>query len=119
MLQVGQTLWYIEFNGYRRAPPEERGHKVTVTKIGRHWAELGSARFRINVNTLLADGRGYSPPGRCYLSREAYLAEISLASLWGDFTRRISRINAPDGITEDAIRQAACLLCIPLGNTDG
>jgi hypothetical protein len=67
MLTVGQKLWWVYFDSRR----VNEGREVTVTKVGRKWAELDN-RDRIDVESLVADGRGYSPDGRCWVSKEAY-----------------------------------------------
>lgn len=111
MLEVGQKLWFVDQHSYRKA--SERGHEVTITKIGRKWATIGPG-LRIDLQTLWADGGAYSSPGRCYLSADDYLSEMAKVDLWRDFSSRVSRYNPPNGVTVETIRQVADLLGIPL-----
>lgn len=113
-LKAGDTLWYVEV-GYRITPEKERGKLVEVIAVGRKWATLAHGYPRIDLETLWADGGRYSPPGRCYSSQDAYLAELRLNSLWHRFNNRFhNRHSAPDGITESRIREAAAALNISL-----
>lgn len=111
-LTVGQTLWYVPHQRYESG--RDRGTEVTVIKVGRKWADLNRGIPRISIQTMQADGGQYSSPGRCYLSRDEWLAEITLNAIWRDFASRIGGQSPPDGVTEDAIRQAAELLHIPM-----
>lgn len=83
-LQVGQRLYYVPSQG--RITPSF----VTVAKVGRKWATLDSGR-RINLETLRADGGGYSSPGSCWESKQAYEAEVALRDAWSGFKRRMDR----------------------------
>lgn len=108
MLSVGQELFYVKtHNKY------VKGTCVVVVKIGRKWAELSNGD-RINKDTLWTDGGQYSSPGRCWLSEADYDTHIITYRIWNDFASRISRGAVPDGLTEQAIRQAAALLSVPL-----
>ena len=112
-LEVGQKLWLVTNGwrgGFRSALP---GEEVTVTKVGRKWAELDHGRkTRIDINTLRVDSQGFGhSPGRCYLSREVYEIEVRDSETWRVFhnwTR--DKYGKPDGLTADAIREAAKLL---------
>lgn len=64
-IKVDQELLYVPNHG-RNAPC-----MVTVKTVGRKWITL-SNRLRIDINTLVADGGGYSSPGKCYLTKEEY-----------------------------------------------
>lgn len=57
---------------------------MTVNKVGRKWAAI-DMHMRIDINTLAADGGNYSSPGQCYLSKEAYEAEVLLNETWDRF----------------------------------
>src|ERR1700688_1369142 len=111
MLTVGQKLWYVDTP--RQNNP--RGREITVTKVGRKWVEVGRGYPRIDIETLHADGAGYSSPGRCWLSEVDYDAEVSLNRIWNSLWNRVrDTYSAPKGVTEHAIRQAAALLDITL-----
>jgi len=104
MLKVGQKLWYVP----RRSAPYE----VEVTKVGRKWATVGEGyrAERIDLETWYADGRGYSSPGRCYLSQEDYVTELDLSRLWAHLQREIQYSRCPGGVTINDIKQAMELL---------
>lgn len=111
-LQVGQKLWYVPADG-RDA---HRSRYVTVTSIGRKWADL-DINSRVNLETLWMEARrGYPSNGQCYVSKEAYEEEVGRQRLWRSIRDAIGW-SAPSGITTDAIRQAAALLGIQLPDT--
>lgn len=103
---VGQTLYFV-YRDRRMGSP--RG--VTVTRVGRKWAEIGG-RLRIDVSTWEADGGDFMPPGQCYASKDEYDAEVRLANAW-----LLLRNNMPTrptgGVTIDDIAKAAALLGLP------
>lgn len=107
-LTVGQKLWYV--------PREKRNvwqaREVTVEKIGRKWASISHGR-RIDLEDWRVDGGQYSSPGRCYSSKEAWDAERARNMIWRTLRDNIDH-TPPEGITTDAIRQAAALLGIQL-----
>jgi hypothetical protein len=103
-LTVGQTLWYVPRELRFQKPSE-----VTVQKIGRKWAQV-DYRLRIDVQTLIADGGDYSSPGRCYLSREEYEAELARRDAWRDFCKLLRWSRQPRAATIEAIEQAQILL---------
>lgn len=109
MLHVGQKLWYVP-NGYGNRRPDP--YEVTITKVGRKWATVGESwrQERIDLETLQADGKGYSSPGCCYLSRELYEAEVERQALWSILTRKIQHTRCPDEIGIEDIKQAMQLL---------
>jgi hypothetical protein len=101
-LNVGQTLVFVP-SGFRRGQPTE----VTVTKIGRKWADIEGTFYtdRIEIDTLHADGGKYSSPGRCYLSREEYETEKATGDAWWAFSRTIDgEHSAPEGVTAETIQ---------------
>jgi len=108
-LKVGQKLFFV-YSDKRRGPAGD----VEVTKVGRKWAEL-SSHYRIDLVTLEADGAGYMSPGRCYLGREAYEAEVKLSRAWDDLRSKVSfQWGPPNGVTAGQIVDALALL-----NLDG
>jgi hypothetical protein len=104
MLTVGQKLWFVPYQ--RRV----EAHEVIVEKVGRKWASIGY--YRINIDTLKVDGGQYSSPGACYLSKEAYEAEIKLNQEWDAFRRLVDANYAPKGITIERIKEAINILGI-------
>jgi len=108
-LTPGMTLYWVPANK-RRHPPCD----VVVNKVGRGWAELSNGH-RINIQTLAADGRGYSAPGYCYASQEIYEAEMARYGLWRQLTSELSRTyTPPKSVDAAAIRAAAKQLGIEL-----
>ena len=103
-IHVGQKL-YLVYTDSRRGTDCE----VTVTKVGRKYAELDIPRFRIFVDTMNVDGRGYSSPGRCFLSREEYEKNVGLQRKWQDFKNAVGRKQL-EGITHEDISRAAAAL---------
>lgn len=101
-LVVGQTLLYVP-NDLRRSEPRE----VTVTKIGRKWADISGGYNRISITTLDVDGYGYSSPGKCWRSREAYESHKKLCEAWSELRRLIdAKWYVPEGVTLSQIENA-------------
>lgn len=99
---IGQKLWYVP-RELRRADPRE----VTVTKVGRKWADVSGGHGRINVETLEVDGRGYSSPGKCWRSREEYEAYDALCKAWDELRTLLSRHwSPPAGVTLNQVANA-------------
>jgi hypothetical protein len=104
---VGQTLWW-EYSEMSRGP----GREVVITKIGRDWIYLNN-RCRVDKRYLVADGGKYSPPGRCYLSKEAYAEMVELNKAWRDLRNAIiSQVKIPDNVGLESIRTARRVLHI-------
>jgi hypothetical protein len=108
---AGQTLWFVYYKSYSLRPRPDC--EVTVTKVGREWLAL-SNRHRVDKHTLIADGKNYSPPGRCYLSREIYEKRMATLKAWRDFSSSIDPRNPPDGVELESIAQAIRLLNLPM-----
>jgi hypothetical protein len=104
---VGQTLWFVYYKGYSSSPRPDC--EVTITKVGREWLTLSSGH-RVDKHTLIADGKGYSSPGRCYLSREIYEKRVATLKAWRDFSSTIDPRNPPDLASLESIAQAMRLL---------
>ena len=64
---------------------------------------------RIDIDTLKVDGKGYSSPGRCYLSREDYEMELQVSIDWGNFILRLP-VTPPPGVTVADIQAARTIL---------
>jgi len=106
-LVVGQVLWFVLTHS-RHSQPKD----VTVLKVGRNWAQIDNG-MRICVETLVADGGPYSPPGCCYLSKEVYEAEVALDKAWRELAKTIQYKSVPDGVTVTDIAAARNLLRLP------
>lgn len=104
-LAVGQKL-YFESSRNRH----HHGREVTIVKLGRKWAtlDMGHPAYRIDLTSLCGDGRGYSSPGRCWLSREACEDHNALIADWSAFRQTVERhYSPPPDITPERIREAA------------
>ena len=108
-LTVGQTLWYVPRHGLPLSK--------TIKKIGRRWAVMDDNAYRptrIDINTMQADGNGYSSPGECYLSEDAYLERCRMLEAWRILTDRLDRWHPPQGMTESDIHKVAELCGVTL-----
>lgn len=103
-LHVGQTLFFAPYSNHTYSPKGE----VTITKVGRKWATL-SNNCRIDLETLVADGGEYTPPGRCYLSQAEYEAEAAANNEWIKFRQGLPYAR-PQGVTAEDIAAARKLL---------
>lgn len=109
-LTVGQKLWLVPSVQWRGKPRE-----VTVTSVGRKWATIDeSRRDRISLETLELDDSDCRSPGHCWLSREEWESAMLADTLWGQLERAVKFGRRPDGITAEAITQAAELLGVKL-----
>ena len=77
-IEPGQRLYYV---------PRKRDGKpqwLTVTSVGRRWATCGEGydTIRVDIDTMQVDGRGYSSPGRCYLSEAEHSNDVRRKELW-------------------------------------
>lgn len=108
-LYVGQQLYFVPSEIRRRNPVT-----ATVTAVGRKWATLelcGWHDVRIDIQTLRADGRGYTSPGSCYLSEGEYATKRLRMYEWDSLKREIySRGYPHEGVTLEDIRKAMELL---------
>ncbi len=92
-LTVGQELWWVpsDMRGSGDSLKFNDGRAARVTKVGRIWASLSNLE-RINVETMLGDGRGYTSSGEAFLSRNAAEAEIKRRAAWEDL-KKLFRFN--------------------------
>lgn len=107
-LTVGQQLWWVP-NHCRHS---DKPKFVTVEKVGRKWAQL-SSNDRIDVVTLVADGKGNTSPGLCYLTREEYQAKLVKNRAWMKLHAFIESHlyrGTPDSVTLEDIEAAGKLL---------
>ena len=106
MLQVGQKIYWVPNKRNQMVEQE-----VTVEKVGKKWATISGGRYRIDIETLRADGGNYSSPGCCYLDRMAYDAELEASRTWDKFRQSIG-FHPLKGVTATDIQQAMILLKI-------
>jgi hypothetical protein len=104
--EVGQTLWFH----YDNYSGKKEDREVTITKIGRTWLYLNN-NHRVDKTLLIADGKGYSSPGKCYLSKKDCDNLTALISEWRLLRQLIgSHYNPPCSVTAKSIQQARELL---------
>jgi hypothetical protein len=106
--EVGQTLWWEYDDTYSNT--KRTGYEVTITKIGRTWLYLNN-NHRVDKTLLIADGKGYSSPGKCYLSKKDCDNLTALINEWRLLRELVgSRYNPPCSVTAKSIQQARELL---------
>jgi len=96
-LKVGDKVWYVANQRHRSAPIEQR--EMTVTKVARKWVTLDWPNWRpmrIDKETWIADGGGFTSPGRCYASKEAYAEYLLVSAAWTNLVRRMPYLPPPD-----------------------
>lgn len=104
---IGQTLWFV---GERSGSKRGRSGDVTVTAVGRKWMEIeGCFSGRVELETMKADGQGFTSPGRCYLSKQDWLDKDGARLAWNAL-RSSMPLTCPDGLSHETIAQAAKLL---------
>lgn len=106
-LKEGQKLWYVSTYSRYQGP-------VTITKVGRKWAQLDNNE-RIDIKTMLADGKRYSSPGECYASKKEYDAEVEFNKLFKMFVRAVCAMRMRETTIEN-ISAAASILGINLSD---
>ena len=113
-LKVGDRLFLVP---YSRVDCRAKTEWVTVATIGREWVTVAAShtrqwRFRKSDPEMRLDWNGYSSPGRCYASEEAYKAEKENQKKWERIVTfvRGCHTTPPDGVDLDAV---AKLLGIP------
>lgn len=100
---VGDTLYYVPNNMVRRGNPKY----VTISKIGRTW--LYCDGMRVDKETLVVDGRGYSSPGKCWLSQDEHEQHLLVKIAWNNFKIMVEHHHPRDVSVED-IQEATQLL---------
>ena len=80
--------------------------EFTITTVGRKWAPLDRNNWRLKIETMWIDGRGYSSPGRCWLSREDWLKEKERRDQWKIFRDLVmAKYAVPDHLATEEIYQ--------------
>lgn len=103
-LVPGMKLFWA-YNDHRRG----RNETVTVTKVGRKWADLDNCP-RIDVKTLIADGGKYSSPGRCYYSEDEYKNQLAINNAWYNLCKKLEFRSPPKDMTLEKMQQVEELL---------
>lgn len=104
-LEKNQKLWFVGAGNFACTRGE-----VTVTAVGRKWANVEGAFIgRIAVDTLKADGGVYSPPGQCYGSQEDWIAQEGPGLAWRDLRWKMDA-QCPKGLSYETVVEAAKLL---------
>ncbi len=108
-LTVGQTLYWVPSKSSSMSARD-----VVVEKVGRVWSTICGGSYRIDINTLQADGGSYMSPGRCHTDKEAYLAYVSAQVAWSNLSSGMV-YRCPVGVSRGDIEEAAKLLKIDIG----
>lgn len=109
---VGQKLYYVPANRYRRTSPTE----VTVAAVGRKWVTFrdGSItqRFALTDARMVVDCGQHLSPGRCYIDKDAYETEQAMDRRWNELVKWVDRHKwgPPAGMTVERIDQAIAVL---------
>lgn len=98
-IEPGQRLYYVPNRRY--GDPQW----LTVTSVGRRWATCGEGygAIRVDMNTLQVDGRGYSSPGRCYLSKADHDNEVRRSNAWDELRKATYYGPAPKHLDADDV----------------
>jgi hypothetical protein len=104
--QVGQTVIFVGAHRHNAGAKE-----MKITKIGRKWLSLENG-YRVDRETLAADGAGYVSPGRAYVTREEYEAKLALENEWEGLCKVIRSSYSPTTSNIQAVREAKRLLNI-------
>lgn len=106
-LTQNQALWFVGSGNFVRVRGE-----VTVTEVGRKWARItGVFKGRIEIDTLKADGAGYSSPGTCYASEEAWIIADGPRRAWQALRSKMETA-CPQDLSYEKIVEAGKLLGI-------
>lgn len=93
----GQIVFVKNIKGHHRIGEELK--EVEVSSVGRKWFTLKDKWYgRFDKETLLHDGKEYSPSYRIYLDKKCYEDEVELNDLSSKIRNAISQygnINLP------------------------
>jgi hypothetical protein len=88
---------------------------VTVTKVGRKWAEISERGYRVDLVTLYVDGGQHAPPARCYTDRAAHDAEMYREQCWIALRKHMDhKWTPPQELLIEQIKVAAMALGVEL-----
>jgi hypothetical protein len=104
---VGQELWFVPADSRHVAS----SCSVKVLKIGRKWATVEETGYgdQCNLESGWINHPGYSSPGRCWPSKEAWETERQRQAEWNNLQRRLTR-SPPDHLSLDDIKALTATL---------
>lgn len=106
---INQVMWFVGAGNFVRVCGE-----VTITEVGRKWARItGAFKGRIALDTLMADGAGYSSPGRCYASKQEWLNQDGPRHAWQALSSSMPTA-CPADLSYETIVQAAKMLGVDI-----
>lgn len=109
-MKVGDKVWY-QPTSKRCGGGEGVGYPITITAVGRKWAETDKRNARFNLSTGYVDGKGYSSPGRVWPSKEAYELHRDLVKAWDLLRDRVAaNWSPPAEISAENVRIAMEML---------
>ena len=100
---VGQKLYYVGRNNTRTR------QEVTISSVGKKWLTVDN-HLRLGIETLIADGGDYAPPGTAYLSQQDYLNLLALQGAWLHLKSLLLSHRVPEDVTIEKINQAKAIL---------
>lgn len=100
---VGQKLFYVGRNN------AQSKQEITISGVGKKWLTIDN-HLRLDIETLIADGGDYTPPGAAYLSEQDYLDLLALQGAWLHFKSLLSSHRVPEDVTIEKINQAKAIL---------
>lgn len=107
--KVGQEVYLVPTQKRMGNP-----HFAKIEKIGRKWITLADNYGRFSPDSMMADGGQYSPPYRCYLSKEEYEVEAAADAAWNELNKLIdSHYSKPEWLDKDKIDKCIELLKKP------
>lgn len=108
-VRAGQKLWFVP-SERRRTP-----YEIEVQSVGRKWVNCND-RLRFDMDTLEADGHGYSSPGKAYLTKADYELARRRSEAWSHLVQTIARLGAwraPEHLTTAKIEEITALVTNP------
>jgi len=99
---VGQTVFVRRFTLRNLHDLSEEA----IVKVGKKWVYLrGNCRFDMKTGEI--DGRGFSSPGRVYLTAREYKVDVEKAALWRKIRDTIGWLAMPAHFTLDTLQRIA------------
>ena len=102
--EKGQFLTFVGSHRYNAGAKE-----TAIVTVGRKWLTLDNG-YRVDKETLWADGEGYTSPGRAYLSMAEYEAETALNAAWDELQANMRKAYRPPTSNLEAVKEATRLL---------
>lgn len=104
-LTPGQVVWYVPNYGSTYA------RDLTITKVGRKWAETDSRGLRVEIGTNVVSERDYGERGIIHESKEVAAELARLDAAWNDLRiDAYNRRSRPAHMTLETIAAARRLL---------